>query len=99
MEAHKRSLFSEAENGWSRRQNQCRERCTENHKIVGSAAAADSISSANNPLETTRLFVVSKPFSAILFIRGVWPRFMAQVQEEILVEKVGTGIASTQKYD
>ena len=62
-------------------------------------AAQRSISSANNPLQATRLFVVSKPFSAILLMWGVGPTSMAQVQEEIPVENVGTGIASTQKYD
>src|SRR5262249_14256906 len=75
LEAHKKSLFSEPENGWSRRQNEVRQHFSQNHNIMGSTRPSHSISSGNNLLQGTRLFVVPKPFSAILFVRGVWPHF------------------------
>src|SRR4029453_19530547 len=75
LEAHKTTLFWEPKNGWSRRQNRPSKRFSLNHNIMGSAAPFRSISSVNNSRRTTRLFVVSKPFSAILFIWGVWPPF------------------------
>ncbi len=70
------------------------------HNIVGLATEPPPISSGNNLLQATRLFVVSKAFFGYALCVGrLGPTFMAQVQEEIPVEKIGTGIASTQKYD
>src|SRR5262245_3232657 len=74
--AHTKSLYSEAENGWSRQQNRWRNGFGLNHNMMGSAAPKPSISSANNPLQSTRLFVVSEAFSAILFTWGVSPHFL-----------------------
>src|SRR4029077_13567149 len=95
LEAHKRSLFSEFENGWSSRQNLWRQ----NHNIVGLAT---------EPPPLLAEITASRPRDYLLFpsLFQLWswcgplgPGFMAQVQEEVPVENVGTGIASTQKYD
>src|SRR5262249_48345108 len=75
LEAHKKTLFADPENGRSRRQNRWRKRFSSNHNIMGSAAPSGSISSVSNLLEATRLLVVSNPFSAILLMWGVWPHF------------------------
>ncbi len=66
---------------------------------MGLAAAPRSISSANDPLGARRYLLFQSLFRISCLCGASGPAFMAQVQEEIPVEKVGTGIASTQKYD
>src|SRR5437763_121777 len=66
---------------------------------MGLAAAQRSISSANLPLGATRYLLFQSFFRLSCLCGASGRAFMAQVQEEITVEKVGTGIASTQKYD
>src|SRR5262249_20008782 len=78
LEAHKTTLFWEPENGWSRHQNRWSKRFSLNHNIVGLAAPKPSISSVNNPLRATRLFVVLNAFAAILFTWGVWPPLLCR---------------------
>jgi DNA gyrase subunit B len=59
------------------------------------------ISSGNNSLETRDYLLFRSRFRLCSSCGPSGPAFMAQVQEEIPVEKIGTstGIAATQKYD
>src|SRR5215472_3696998 len=69
--------------------------------MMGSATRPPPISSRNNPLETKDYLLFRSRFQLCCLGGASGPAFMAQVQEEVLVEKAGTstGIAATQKYD
>ncbi len=69
--------------------------------MMGLVYGPPPISSGNNSLETRDYLLFRSRFRLYSSSGPSGPAFMAQVQEEIPVEKIGTstGIAATQKYD
>ncbi len=100
LEAHKGAYFGSPKTAGQDAIIDESKRFGPNHNIMGSATAPRSISSANNPLASHEIICCFEGLFRLSSLCGAsGPTFMAQVQEEIPVENVGTGIASTQKYD